>query len=161
MRDLALEAGLGLIVRHEAVAIDAAAYLNGHVRFSVYKHRLCLSLPSHTLPLVRAFLQVLFFYHLFFLGLQLPTMQVSLMISTLLAGLTILLSLHAVDSLSASRRSEPQLFTLPLKRISQPDNNTHPVIVRDNLPTVRNIPNEHCLRSVCKIALIAVLFDWQ
>jgi hypothetical protein len=52
------------------------------------------------------------------------------MISTLLAGLIILLSLHAVDSLSPSRRSEPQLFTLPIRPIPRPSN-IHPQIVRD------------------------------
>jgi len=46
-------------------------------------------------------------------------MQVLPTISALLAGLIILLSLHAVDSLSISRRSEPQLFTLPLQRIPE------------------------------------------
>lgn len=50
------------------------------------------------------------------------------MISTLLAGLIIFLSLHAVDSLSPSRRSEPQLFTLPIRPIPRPSN-IHPQIL--------------------------------
>jgi len=70
------------------------------------------------LPLVRAFFfNSPFLNHLFFLNLRLRTMQVLPMISALLAGLIILLSLHAVDSLSVSRRSEPQLLTLPLHPI--------------------------------------------
>jgi len=39
-----------------------------------------------------------------------------------------LLSLHAVDSLSPSRRSEPQLFTLPIRPIPRPSN-IHPQIL--------------------------------
>lgn len=52
------------------------------------------------------------------------------MISTLLAGLIILLSLQAVDSLSPPRRSEPQLLTFPISPIPQPTN-IHPQIVSD------------------------------
>ena len=67
-------------------------------------------------------------------------MQFSLRISTLLAGLIILLSLHAVDSLFVSiRRSESQFLTLPLKRIQQRD--IHPQIVSDQFfPTVSKYP---------------------
>ena len=61
------------------------------------------------------------------------------MISTLLAGLTFFLSFHAVDSLSVSRRSEPQLFTVPLKRISEPDN-IHPQIVSDQISNCSEYP---------------------
>jgi len=56
-------------------------------------------------------------------------MQFSLRISTLLAGLIILLSLHAVDSLFVStRRSESQFFTLPLRSIQQ-RSDIHPQIL--------------------------------
>lgn len=62
-------------------------------------------------------------------------MQFSLRISTLLAGLIILLSLHAVDSLFVSiRRPESQFSTLPLRRIQQ-RSDIHPQIVRDQFPT--------------------------
>ena len=61
-------------------------------------------------------------------------MRFSFRISTLLAGLIILLSLHAVDSLSVSiRRPESQFFTLPLNRIQQ-RSDIHPQIVRDQIP---------------------------
>ena len=97
----------------------------------------------------------------FILSLRLPTMQFSLRTSTLLAGLIVLLSLHAVDSLFVSiRRPEPQFFTLPLRRIQQ-RSDIHPQIVRDQIfPTVLNIPIEH-FGSSCKCALIAVFVDWQ
>lgn len=54
------------------------------------------------------------------------------MISALLAGLIILLSLQAVDSLSvsSSRRSEPQLFTIPLQRRVTERTDIHPLMVR-------------------------------
>jgi hypothetical protein len=61
------------------------------------------------------------------------------MIPTLLAGLIILLSLHTVDSLSVSRRSEPQFFTLPLKPIPQPSN-IHPQIVRHQFSNFLEYP---------------------
>jgi len=63
-------------------------------------------------------------------------MQFSLRIPTLFAGLIILLSLHAVDSLFVPiRRPEPKFFTLPLKRIQQ-RSDVHPQVVR-----VQNFPN--------------------
>ena len=70
------------------------------------------------------------------------------MISMLLAGLIILLSIHTVDSSSlyVSRRSEPQLFTLPLKRLSRRD--VHPEIVCDHFPAVRNIADGRFLGRV-------------
>ena len=67
-------------------------------------------------------------------------MQFSLRISTLLAGLIILLSLHAVDSLFVSiRRSESQFFTLPLRRIQQ-RSDIHPQIVRDQMSNCFEYP---------------------
>ena len=57
-------------------------------------------------------------------------MRFSLGLPKLLAGIIVLLSLQAVDSLSLlKRRSEAQLITLPLKRIEQ-RSDLHPQIVR-------------------------------
>lgn len=81
------------------------------------------------------------------------------MISTLLAGLIILLSLHAVDSLSP-RRSEPRLLTLPIRPIPRPTN-IHPQIVRDLFSNCSEYFKLTLLGSFCKWTLIAVLDDWQ
>ena len=87
------------------------------------------------------------------------------MISALLAGLIILLSLQAVDSLSvsSSRRSEPQLFTIPLQRRVTERTDIHPLMVRvqfSNCSEYR-IYIYILFDSFCNCVLIAVFVDWQ